>query len=168
MNTNNYNHKQIFSLGHNWDYKKISIFLLVIALPNILGMLNIDTGLGFKIHFFQLGILVAAMAYGPIGGLMAGIVGSVYSAIIMSNPYIVIGNAILGLSAGYLMRLEWNAILATLTAFAIQLPWLIVSDYYLMSMPITIIGGIVLALLVSNTIWSIIVHYCKKQVRMMA
>ncbi|MGV8086056.1 MAG: hypothetical protein ACP5N1_00340, partial [Candidatus Woesearchaeota archaeon] len=59
--------RQIFSILNEWDFKRVSIFLILIFLPNLLSLININTSLGFKIHFFQLGIIIAALAYGPLG-----------------------------------------------------------------------------------------------------
>jgi len=160
--------KQIFKILNEWDFKRVSILLILLVLPNLLSLININTTLGFKIHFFQLGIIIAAVAYGPLGGLLSGMIGSIYPAMITSNPYIIIGNMILGFVAGYLIRLRWNIIVATLVAFMIQLPWLITSDYYFMHLPIQIIFGVIIALTLSNMVWSIIAHYSGKYIHQIA
>lgn len=172
MNKHNYTHKfenasrnkQIFGILNEWDFKKVSIFFILIFLPNLLSLININTTLGFKIHFFQLGIIIASLAYGPFGGLISGMIGSIYPAMITSNPYIIIGNMILGFVAGYLIRLKWNIIVATLTAFMIQMPWLILSDYYFMGLSTTFIIGLIIALAISNTIWATLAYYSRNQI----
>ncbi|MGV8087297.1 MAG: hypothetical protein ACP5N1_06725, partial [Candidatus Woesearchaeota archaeon] len=108
------------------------------------------------------------LAYGPLGGLLSGLIGSIYPAMITSNPYIIIGNMILGCVAGYLIRLKWNVIVATLVAFMIQLPWLIVSDYYFMGLSATFIIGLTIALAISNTIWATLVYYTRNQIAKIA
>jgi len=176
MNTHKFTHKfensdknnSLFKILNEWDFKRTTIFLILLIIPNLLSLINIETNLGFKIHFFQLGIIIAAIAYGPMGGLLSGMIGSIYPSMITSNPYIIIGNMILGFAAGYLIRLRWNIIIATLIAFMIQLPWLIASDYYFMHLPIQIIIGIIIALTISNTIWSAIANYSSKYIRQIA
>lgn len=158
-------YKNILVLNNKWDYKNMMFFAFIIALPNLLSVLNIDTPYGFKIHFFQFAIILAAILYGPIGGVAAGLMGSIYSAILMNNPYLIIGNVILGFFVGVFVRMKWNTILAVLTAFAIQLPWLVASDYYFMNMPIQVIAMIVVALLVSNTLWATIAHYTARPIK---
>ena len=72
----------------------------------------------------------------------------------LNNPYIILGNVILGFSFGVFVRLKWNAVLAGLTAFAIQVPWLWITDVYLMKMPTNLVIGIIIALFLSNIVWS--------------
>ena len=84
-----------YGFNVEWNFKTAGMFLLLLALPNVLGMVNISTGLGFSIHLFQIAIFLAAMAYGPFGGLISGGIGAIYSAIMMHNPYIILFNAML-------------------------------------------------------------------------
>ncbi len=158
-------HKNIFSFNVKWDYKTISLFLLLILLPNLLGLINISTPLGFKIHFFQLGIFIAAFVYGPFGGVLSGFIGSFYSAMIMNNPYIAVGNAILGFFAGLFFRYDIKTVYAVLIAYLIQLPWLIITDYYFAGLSVNFIGSLVVALLISNVVWAIFAHHISKFVR---
>ena len=148
-----------FKFDREINYKDISLLVFLMVLPNILGVMNVDTGLGFKVHLFQLGIILAALFYGWYGGLLAGIFGSIYSAAIMNNPNIIIGNAILGLVAGYLIHKGFNTVLAVWIAFAIQIPWLIFSDYVFMGMSMNLIWMVIIALAVSNTLWATIGHF---------
>lgn len=158
-----YNNKNLFNI--EWNYGSIILFLFLLSLPNMLGIINLDTAFGFKIHFFQIAIFLAAFIYGPTGGLLSGIVGSIYSAFIMHNPYLVIGNAILGFFAGLFYRYKPNAILSVILAFLIQLPWLIITDYYLVNLPATFILGVIISLAISNLIWAVIVKYNIKPIR---
>jgi len=150
-------YRDIFSI--KLDYKSVSLLVFLAILPNVLGMLNISTSLGFKLHFFQIGIFAAAMLYGPLGGAVSGGIGSAYSAILMNNPYIIIGNIILGFFAGLFMRHGWHTVISVLAAYLIQLPWLWISDIYFAGMPVIVVKGVVAALFFSNLIWSLIVHY---------
>ncbi len=158
-------YKNIFSFDIKWTYKTVCLFLFLIALPNLLGMINLSTPWGFKIHFFQVAVFIAALIYGPSGGLLSGFVGSMYSAFIMHNPYIVVGNAILGFFVGLFARYGFKTIVAVLLAYLIQLPWLIVTDYYFVHLPATFITGLIIALAVSNIIWATIANYTAKPIK---
>ncbi len=148
-----------FVFDRRLDRKEVSILAFLVILPNFLGLLNYDTGMGFKIHVFQLGIVLAALYYNWYGGMLAGIFGSVYSAVVMNNPYIIVGNAIMGIVAGYMIHKGWHTNIAVWAAFAVQIPWLIFSDYVFIGMPMNVIWAVVIALAVSNTIWATLGHY---------
>lgn len=154
-----------FSFNVEWNYKTITLFLFLMIFPNLLGLINLNTVWGFKIHFFQIAVFIAALIYGPKGGLLSGLVGSLYSAFVMSNPYIVIGNAILGFFVGLFVRYNLNTIIAVMLAYSIQLPWLIITDYYLVNLPISFILRLILALAISNMIWAIVAHYTVKPIK---
>ena len=158
-------YKNIFGFNINWNTKSISMFIVLLGIPNMLGMLNISTPFGFKIHFFQAAIILAALIYGPIGGLMSGITGSMFSAILMNNPYIIIGNAILGFFTGIFLRYGVKTIYAVLFAYLIQLPWLVLTDYYLVHLPWPFIQALIIALLISNTVWALVAHHSHKPLR---
>lgn len=157
--------KNIFSFNVKWNYKTISLFAFLLLLPNLLGMINLSTALGFKIHFFQLAIFIAALIYGPGGGLLSGFVGSFYSAMIMGNPYIIGGNMILGFFVGLFTRYKLHTIIAVLLAYIVQLPWLIITDYYFAHLPVTFIKPLIVALLISNSVWALVAHYSIKPIR---
>ncbi len=147
------------SFDIKWNRKNLILFLSLIVLPNLLGLFNLSTPWGFKIHFFQLAIFIAAAIYGPKGGALSGLVGSIYSAIIMSNPYLLVGNVILGFFVGLFVRLKLPLLLAVLFAYCLQLPWLIITDYYLVHLEMRFIIGLILSLAASNIIWGIGAHY---------
>jgi len=154
-----------FSFNVEWNYKTMALFLFLMILPNLLGLINLSTVWGFKIHFFQIAVFIAALIYGPKGGLLSGLVGSLYPAFIMSNPYIVIGNAILGFFVGLFVRYNLNTIIAVMLAYCIQLPWLIITDYYLVNLPISLILRLILALAISNLVWAIVANYTVKPIK---
>ena len=85
-------------------------------------MIDISTPWGFKIHYFQLAIFIAALVYGPRGGMLSGLVGSIYSAIAVGNTYIVASNAILGFFVGLFARRGIHTIPAVVLPYFIQLP----------------------------------------------
>jgi uncharacterized membrane protein len=148
-----------------WNYKTISLFAFLLVVPNFLGMINISTAFGFKLHLFQAAIFAAALVYGPIGGLFSGLVGSTYSAIIMNNPYLVVGNALLGFFTGLFAK-KMHTAAAVALAFAIQLPWLVLTDYYLMSMSAQVIVMLTIALAASNLVWAFAAHYSVKKLQL--
>jgi hypothetical protein len=157
--------QNIFGFNIEWDYKAVSLLIFLLAVPNLLGMINLNTGLGFQLHFFQIAIFFAALIYGPVGGALSGALGSVYSAVAMHNPYIVIGNIILGFFVGIFIRYGFKIIVAVLLAFAIQLPWLVLSDHYFAQIPFAVIGMLVCALLVSNIAWATVTQYSARHLR---
>jgi tetrahydromethanopterin S-methyltransferase subunit B len=83
----------------------------------------------------------------------------------MNNPYIIIGNIILGFFCGWFFSKKLNLIFSAMIAFAIQLPWLVFSDIYLIGMSTNAVYGIVIALLISNLIWAIIASMGYKHIR---
>lgn len=156
-------YKNIFQF--NTNYRSITMLMVLAVLPNFLGMLNMPTIFGFKIHTFQYLVFVAAAIYGPIGGGISGGVGSMFSAFAMGNPYIVFGNIILGFAAGYLFRNGWNLVAAAMTAFAIQVPWLYLTDVYLVNMPHSLVMKIIVGLLMTNLIWSTLARFTYKPIK---
>jgi len=139
---------------HIWNWKSISLLAFLIVFPNFLGIINISTSFGFKIHIFQYLVFLAAVIYGRYGGLAAGAFGSVFSAVSMNNPYIIVGNMILGFFVGYFFSKKLNIILSVIFAYLIQMPWLYFSDVYLVGMPVKVVYGIIVALFISDILWA--------------
>jgi uncharacterized membrane protein len=71
------------------------------AVANILGFFTIPIGIA-KIHLMQLPIILTGLALGPCSGGLVGSIGAVVMAFRLRppNPYILIGNAILGFMTG--------------------------------------------------------------------
>jgi uncharacterized membrane protein len=80
----------------------------------------------------------------------------------------MIGNIILGTVFGVLIRLKWNIILAVLTSYLIQLPWLYLTDVYLVHMPVKVVQGVIIALLFSNILWAVVAKLSYKKIRNLA
>lgn len=139
-----------------WNTRTVGAFILLMVLPNMLGMLNIATPWGFKWHLFPVAIFMAAALFGPVGGLASGLAGSAYSALIMGNPYLLVGNGLLGLFTGLFMRKGVSTVLAVWLAFALELPWLIFSDYYLAHLSAPFIQTLIMGLFISNTVWALV------------
>ena len=55
-----------------WNEKTIGALIILALLPNLLGMINLATPWGFKIHDFQAAIFLAALLFGSWAGLNAG------------------------------------------------------------------------------------------------
>jgi len=146
------------------SFKSISMLLILGLLPNILGMLNIPTVMGFKIHVFQYVVFIAAALYGPVGGVVSGGLGSMFTAVALSNPYIAVGNMILGFMTGFFIKKGFGIIPSVLLAFAIQAPWLYVSDVYLVGMSAKLVVNILMALLFSNVLWAVAAKYSYKSI----
>lgn len=153
------------SFNVKWNYKTAGLLILLVALPETLGTVNMPVAAGFNLHFFQAAIFLAAAIYGPAGGVLSGFAGSFYSAYAMGNPYILIGNALLGFFAGLFLRKGLHTVPAVWCAYAVQLPWLILTDYYLVGLPLPFIREVAIALFLSNTLWAIAVHYLAKPVQ---
>ena len=158
-----YINKNILNFNIRWTYKSITLLVFLALLPNFLCMIH-TTIFGVRVHFFQYLIFLAAIIYGPLGAIISAAAGSLYTAIALNNPYIIIGNIILGTFFAIFIRLKWNIILAVLTAYLIQLPWLWVTDIYLANMPVNIVKGVVVALLLSNILWAVVAKLTYKRI----
>lgn len=140
--------------GFEYTRRNVILLLFLVLLPNLLGMLNYTTLLGLRFHFFQYGIFLAALTYGRWGGLLAGCLGSAYVAASLGNPYVIIGNMILGYFTGYFSGCGLNPMKSSMAAFVLQLPWLVVSDIYLAGMGAYAVLLVVLSLALSNLVFS--------------
>jgi uncharacterized membrane protein len=136
------------------DTKSVALFLALIVAANLLGALNLPLAFGLKLHTFQLAVFAASLFFGPVGGAWAGGLGSLFSAYQMGNPYIVIGNLLLGFAAGYFMKKGRGVFLSALLAAVIQAAWVWISDVYFFGMPERKAAMILLALLFSNALWA--------------
>ena len=106
----------------------------------------------WKLHFFQMGIFTTSFLFGPFAGAVVGAISSSYNGLfVINNPWIIGGNAILGFSAAYLYT-RTTPFKAAMGAFAIQLPYLFVTDFFFMHMPLAILGGVVATLFATNMI----------------
>jgi hypothetical protein len=144
---------------HSWPDVLTSPLFMLIFLPLVLSLVHITTPWGFHLHFFQIAILLGAYLFGPVGGGIAGAAGSFAGALMMANPYIIVGNVILGTAAGCFARQGIRPLFSIWLAFLVQLPWLIVSDYFFMGLSITFIQGLILSLFLSNTLWGMITPF---------
>jgi ECF transporter S component (folate family) len=123
--------------------KQLAFAAIMSALANVLGYFSIPIGTT-KIHFMQLPILLSGLALGPVVGGVVGFTGSVVMAFTLQtpNPFILLGNAILGLCTGlFYSRIAHRKppiipqLVAVMGAVAVQFPYTYVSDVYGMLMP---------------------------------
>ncbi len=106
----------------------------------------------WRLHFFQAGIFASAFMFGPLAGLAIGAASSAYNGLyVINNPWIIGGNALLGLSAAYFYT-RMHPMKAALAAYAVQLPYLLVTDLYLVHLPVAVVIGLVFTLLAENII----------------
>lgn len=135
------------------------------ALSNILALVAIPLGV-FTIHLIQLPIILSALAAGPYIGGLVGFVGAFVMAFTLPvpNPYILLGNALLGFLTGLIYaRLSASSlsphvarITSATVAYAIQTPYVWVTDVYLMGMPPLVVQTILVKLLLEDTLSAVI------------
>jgi len=92
------------------------------VLPFALSLINVTFAESWKIHFFPAAIILAAVIFGPVGGIIAGVTGSVYTALFLVIPYIFAGNAIFGLLIAVFYRKTGKIVLSVLLAYLCELP----------------------------------------------
>jgi len=155
-------YKNIFNTEFN--FKKSFLLISLLILPNIFAMFHF-TLFGIRIHFFQYLIFLAAIIYGPSAGMLSGGLGSLYTAFAMKNPYILVGNMILGGFAGYFMKKRISITYSVLLAFAIQIPWLFYTDVYLAGMPIIVVNSIITAIFVSNILCAYLTKHSAEKIK---
>jgi len=158
------NYKNIFGIETEWNSKRILLLISLLIFPNFLALFHFQL-FGLRIHFFQYLIFLAAFIYGSIGGILSGGLGSLYTAIALNNPYIAIGNIILGGFTGFFLRKKLGILPSIILAYLIQLPWLWLTDIYLAGMAMKYVNMIVIALLVSNILCGLATRFTAKKIK---
>ncbi|MGB9134363.1 MAG: ECF transporter S component [Candidatus Bathyarchaeia archaeon] len=127
--------------------KQVAFIAVMSALANVLGYFSIPAGTT-KIHFMQLPIIFSGLALGSLAGGIVGFTGSAVMAFALQtpNPFILLGNAILGFFTGLFYSWLRNKkppvipqLLSVIGAIVIQFPYTYVSDVYWMSMPVPLV-----------------------------
>jgi riboflavin transporter FmnP len=126
------------------------------ALAVVLSALSVPFVFGLRIHFFQVAIILAAVIAGPVSGLVAGAIGGVYVATLMSDPTIVIGNALLGLFTGLFVRKMRPALAGIAAWVLIQAPWNYLTGTYILHVPAFVMQTILITLTVEDVICAVI------------
>jgi hypothetical protein len=148
------------------SYRRAALaFGLLVLLPCFLSLVNVTFAQSWKIHFFPAAFFLAAISFGPAGGMIAGVTGSLYSAILLGNPYLIVGNALMGFLTGVFFRKTSKIIPSAMLAFACQLPWLIVSDYYFVGLPAMFIAKLAVVLFLGNLLWALLTSLGMKPIR---
>lgn len=129
------------------DFKRISVFVILGISAFLLSLLVIPV-FDFRFHFFQAAIFIGALLFGPFAGAAIGGFSASYNAVAMNNLWIIGGNAILGFFAAYFIR-KHHPMKAVLMAYAVQLPYLIITDS-IVGMPLARILPIAGILFVEN------------------
>ena len=147
-------------------YRKLAIaFALLIVLPFMLSLINLQFAQSWKVHFFPASTILSAIIFGATGGLVAGLTGSIYSAVLLGNPYLIAGNALFGLLTGTFYKKTNQIIVSVLLAFICELPWLIISDYYFMHLSAEFIAKLAVVLLLANLFWAALIQLINKPLR---
>jgi len=137
------------------------------ALSNVLGFIVVPAG-PMTFHLIQLPIVFSGLAVGSLAGGLVGFFGAFVMSFTLPkpNPYLIVGNAILGFLTGTfyskLRHMSSKPILpqmiSVLLACALQMPYVYVTDVYLMGMPSLVVLGILVVLLVEDVISTLISH----------
>lgn len=138
------------------------------ALANILGIFSIPLGLT-SIHLMQLPIILSGLVLGSWSGGITGFIGTILMAYTLSpsNPYILLGNAILGFFTGliysYLKKTKKRQIipqtLSVLAAYLIQLPYVYITDVYFMPIPSQVVLTVILPKLLLEDLISVLISH---------
>lgn len=148
------------------QYRRMAVaFFLLIVIPFVLSLINLQFAQQWKVHFSPAAIILAALIFGATGGLVAGVAGSLYSAFLLGNPYLMLGNAILGFCTGIFYRKTDKLMFSVFLAFICQLPWLIVSDYYFMHLSGEFILRLVVVLFLADILWAALISAMNKPLR---
>ncbi len=149
--------------------KLIAFIAVMCAVANILGFFTIPLGIA-AIHLMQLPIILAGLALGPRAGGLVGVLGAATMAFRLGppNPYILLGNGILGFFTGLFYRRLKNRggrpiipqVISVLGAYLVQFPYVYVTDVYFMPIPSTIVLTTILPkLLLENIVSVLLAHF---------
>jgi len=145
-----------------FDSRLVAFTAGISAVTAVLSALTVPFLLGTGVHFFQVGIMLAAVVGGPISGLITGLIGGLYVALIRSDPTIVIGNGLLGLFTALFSR-RLRPLLAGLVAWIlIQAPWIYFTGTFIYRVPSVAMQLILILLTVENVICAFIVDILTK------
>jgi len=147
--------------------KLVAFVAAMAGLANVFGLLAIPVGLT-SIHFMQIPTILTGLAVGALPGASVGLLGSLVMAFRLprANPYIIVGNAILGWFTGFFYsRIKsWKVrpvipqLVSVIAAYLIQAPYVYVTDVYLVSMPPAVVQAIILMLLAEDLVSLFISH----------
>jgi len=153
--------------SHERSSKLVAFVAAMAGLANVFGLVAIPIGFT-SIHFMQLPIILTGLAVGAVPGGFVGLLGSLVMAFRLptANPYIIVGNAILGSLTGFFYsRIKnWKVrpfipqSISVIAAYLIQMPYVYVTDVYFISMPPAVVQMILLLLLAEDLVSLFISH----------
>jgi len=152
----------------NLSSRLVAFTSVTSALTVALSALAMPFVLGVRIHFFQVGVMLAGAVAGPLSGLVTGAIGGVYVAWLRSDPTIVVGNALLGLFTGLFARRVRPA-LAGVGAWAlIQAPWIYLTGTFIFGVPAVVLELVLILLTIEDVACALVVdllvtHFNLKQ-----
>lgn len=155
----------LFGTTFFYSRKQLVMLAFLAIFPNLLGLIVLPTVFGINFHFFQYFIFLAAAVFGPFGGIISGAFGSIYTAALLKNPFIVIGNIILGFFTGYSLNKKRSFLQSVTIAFIIQLPWLVATDIFFAKMLPEIVLGTIVSLTISNVLCAVLADYSFKKIK---
>ena len=158
----------ILSIGNTvlFSSRVLAFTAVITAVTVVLSALTVPFLFGTGIHFFQAGIMLAGVAGGPLSGLITGMIGGVYVAMIRSDPTIVIGNGLLGLCTALFSR-RLRPVLAGLGAWIlIQAPWIYLTGTFVFRVPAVAMQLILTLLTIENVICASVVDVLTKHFRL--
>ena len=148
--------------------KLIAFIAVMCAVANVLGFFTIPFGIA-SIHLMQLPIILTGLALGPWTGGLVGFIGAAVMAFRLHppNPYILLGNAILGFMTGlFYLRLRKMKVrpiipqvISVLGAYFVQFPYVYVTDVYLMPIPAHVVLTVILPKLLLEDVISVLLSH---------
>ena len=152
----------------NLTTKQIVFIAVMCAVANVLGFFSIPIGIA-EIHLMQLPIILTGLVLGPGAGALTGFIGATAMVFKLrpTNPYILFGNAILGFFAGlFYSRLRnmrgrpiIHQVISVLGAYVVQLPYVYITDVYLVSIPPAVVLTVILPKILLEDVISVLLSH---------
>ena len=162
---------KVLTTGYKKEFVTLDSFsaalslVLIVSVTFFLTFATVPIG-RLTLHFFQAGIFLAGFLFGPFAGAAVGAVVSSYTGLfVINNPWIIFGNVILGFFAAH-FYFRMHPIKAVLLAYIIQLPYLLITDIFLVGMPMSLVAKIAVLLVFGNVISSAVAGIIAPSLRM--
>jgi uncharacterized membrane protein len=146
--------------------RAIAFTTVISALTVVFSFFTVPFLFGFRIHFFQIGILLAGVIGGPVSGAITGLIGGAYMATVRSDPTIVVGNGLLGLFTG-IFSLRFRPALAGLAAWIfVQAPWVFLTGTFIFHVPTVAMQLILILLTVEDVVSAVVTDVLSNHFRL--
>ena len=146
---------------NSWKRVFASMFIAVVGFALTFFVVH---AFGLRFHFFQYSIILNALMFGPFAGLVTGALVSSYNALfIVHNPFIIGGNALLGLLVALFAK-RLKPFFAVLAAYAIQVPYLLVTDLAV-GMKLGFVLSIIVVLALENAVCAVLAGKSKNPLK---